>query len=369
MNFGNRDDVRAVLCREAIFGFDAATKAAAAKAIKAFPPLRNRHCATPISKVFAAAVRMGLDPPSSRSCTFARMSSVAAWTKGPLSGLHALLKSRYRFVPYSEFLEAVHRCADALAKALDDAPDGPVGLHVLDEEVGSVKSNLWMLFLMMRHIKVASPKAFARLAKARACPTGMTSGLAVLLHLDDALYSGEQMINGILSDDPCEPRDRVSLVVVPYATTYALASLRKLVKRAPAKYVVVGSPETIPSAFDGPGMTVAKYLRTVPDGYRGVAPFSCTTVFEHKVADSLSLPPVFAKGSPRTKVVWHKPASAEDGRRAYKPRSRMVSGSKREDVVPALPALFRFGDCRVGHYRDLLERAWEAANTAPKKKN
>ena len=369
MNFGNRDDVRAVLCRETVFGFDSTTKAAAAKAIKAFPPKRGTKCTTPISKVFVEADRMGLDPPKSRSCSFARMSSVAAWTKGPLAGLHALLKSRYRFVPYAEFLEAVHRCADELAKALEAAPEGAIGLHVLDDEVGSVKSNLWMLFLMMRHLKVASPPAFARLMKARACPTGMTSGLAVLLHLDDALYSGEQMINGILSDDPCEPRDRVSLVVVPYATTYALASLRKLVKRAPAKYAIVGSPETIPSAFAGPGMTVSKYLRTVPSGYHGVHPFSCTTVFEHKVADSLSLPPVFAKGSRRTKVVWYKPVDADEGRRAYKPRSRIVSGSKRDDVVPSLPALFRFGECRVGHYRDLLEKAWMSANTGAKNKN
>lgn len=362
MNFGNDPSfVRGVLCRETIFG-PTGTAVASKRAMAAFPPRRKRASDVKLFPAYEAALKMGLDPPKDRKtrCHFTRMSEAAPWTQGPLSPLHALLKSRYRFVPYAEFLDRVHSIADSLGRALLRAKPGRVGMYVIDRgngEPGYDKSNVWVLFLMMRRLSDSNPAAFARLRSAVACSPGKTAGLAVLLHIDDALYSGEQMVNNAMEDYQCETKVHETLICVPFATAFAAASLRKLARHA--GMTLVGRPEPIPCAFDGPGLTVAKYLRAVPQKYRGVHAFSCTTVFEHKVADSLSLPPVFHKGSAACTVQWNRPETAEHGRRPYKPDMDMrMKAVGRETKLPAMPPLFRFGECREGHYRTLLKEAF-----------
>jgi hypothetical protein len=362
MDFGNDPAyVRSVLCRESIFGASKSA-AAAGRAMKAFPPRRNRVSDVKLFPAYEAALKIGLDPPKDRKtrCRFARMSEAAAWTAGPLARLHALLKSRYRFVPYDEFLERVHAIADSLGRALVRAKPGRVGMYVLDRgsgEPGYDKSNVWVLFLMTRRLAETNPAAFARLRSAVACSPGKTGGLAVLLHVDDALYSGEQMVNAAMEEYACEDKAHQTLICVPFATSFAAASLRKLARHA--GMTLIGRPEAIPCAFDGPGMTVAKYLRTVPQKFRGVRQFSCTTVFEHKVADTLSLPPVFDKGSPACTVQWNKPETSEYGRLTCKPGMDVrLKPLGPETKLPAMPPLFRFGACREGHYRALLKEAF-----------
>jgi len=370
MEFSNSTGtLRNALCREAIFGTPQAA-AAATLALPAFPPpsrgrlLAPRHRLLPL---YRSALEAGLDPPKARNCRFARMSDAPAWTKGPLEALHSLLKSRYRFVPYGEFLTAVHETADALARTLATVPQGRVGLSIVGGEGGLLKSGVWVMFLMMRHLETANPPAFARLAGATACPEGrVPSGLAALLHVDDALYSGEQMINTMLRDDACGAKAHATLIAVPYASTFAAASLRRVARHA--SFTIVRSPEAIPSAFDAPGLTVSRFLRAVPGGFDRIEPFSCTTIFEHKVADSLSLPSLFGSGVRRgTKVQWRKPADVAAGRRKYAPngtlRTKDIGG---ETVLAALPPLFDFKNCRVGHYRAVLKAA---LNEADKGKN
>ena len=301
-----RGSTRDNLCREKIFGEQSDC---AEKALKCLKPAKNGHAdrlpGTSIRAAYRKAVEMGLDLPTTRKCSFPKLNDDPVWSEGPLAKLHALLKSRFRFVPYAEFLVQVHLAAEALARAMKSVPQGLVGVAA-----SKVKSNLWVFFLMLRHLETADRQAFDRLVGARMAARG-SKGLAALVVVDDALYSGEQLINGLFNNDVCREKDHVTLIAVPFATTHALKSLKTLVRKTP-KFRLVHEPETIMSAFDG-GTTVSEYLGSVPINAWLVEDHNSTTVFEHKVADSVSLPWCFlAPIAKRMKLEFVKRPAKDD---------------------------------------------------------
>lgn len=206
-----------------------------------------------------------------------------------------------RLVRWDEFLEAYRNVIRKWVRDLGTRPPPTRILLALSSE-HPVKSSMWLFLLLLRELIQLSPPT-ARLLLERTYLVH-SSALPVLrrpgdhlLVLDDAAYSGTQLLEEHLPR-ACSSEGMTASILLPYVSRYAL---QRMSRNLPG--VGLYMHEVIPNLLDA--WTPQEILKEdwvfgLPGRkYRSMlAPLSKMTlfVFEHKLADDISIPVWFSEG-------------------------------------------------------------------------